>query len=203
MKRRIHIVDTGVANIASLLAAFRRFDCEPELTTAPETVAESPYTVLPGVGAFGAGMEMLESNGLVGPMRDRVAEGRPTLAVCLGMQLLAAGSEENPDVAGLGIIDLEVEKFPDAVRTPQFGWNEVVSSAASELLETGYAYFANSYCVPEAPEGWAAATGEYGGSFVAAMERGAVLACQFHPELSGTWGHELLERWLQRGDSSC
>lgn len=200
MTRRVHIVDTGVANIASLLAAFRRLDCEPELTTEPATVEESPYAVLPGVGAFGPGMAMLESSRLVEPMRDRVLQGRPTLAVCLGMQLLAEGSEENSGVDGLGILEVGVERFPEEVRIPQFGWNEVVAGDECELLETGYAYFANSYCIPEPPEGWAAAKGEYGGPFVAAMERGAVLACQFHPELSGAWGHELLGRWLERGD---
>jgi len=199
----IAIVDTGVANIASLMAAFRRLDRAPELTVSPEAVAESPFVVLPGVGAFGPGMEMLKSNRLVDPMRERVRDGGPTLAVCLGMQLLAEGSEENPEVPGLGIVDSWVEEFSEAVRTPQFGWNEVVAGPDCEVLETGYAYFANSYCVPEAPDGWAAATGEYGGSFIAAMERGPVLACQFHPELSGPWGHGLLERWLKRGDSSC
>jgi len=197
--RRVHIVDTGVANIASLLAAFRRLDCDPELTTQAATVDESPYTVLPGVGAFGPGMEMLESSGLVEPVRERVSAGRPTLAVCLGMQLLSEESEENPDADGLGLFDVGVERFPAEVRIPQFGWNEVVAGADCELLETGYAYFANSYCISEPPEGWAAAMGEYGGSFVAAMERGTVLACQFHPELSGEWGHQLLGRWLERG----
>jgi imidazole glycerol phosphate synthase glutamine amidotransferase subunit len=197
--RRVHIVDTGVANIASLLAAFRRLDCDPELTTQAATVDESPYTVLPGVGAFGPGMEMLESSGLVEPVRERVSAGRPTLAVCLGMQLLSEESEENPDADGLGLFDVGVERFPAEVRIPQFGWNEVVAGADCELLETGYAYFANSYCISGPPEGWAAARGEYGGSFVAAMERGTVLACQFHPELSGEWGHQLLGRWLERG----
>ena len=201
--RTVHIVDTGVANIASLQAAFRRLDAETQLPTDPDALAEAAYAVLPGVGAFGAGMGTLRDADLVGPLRTRLDDLRPVLAICLGMQLLAPSSEETPDVEGLETVEVAVERFPDDVRVPQFGWNEVRADSDGGLLETGYAYFANSYCLPDAPDGWTCARSEYGGDFISAMEHGPVLACQFHPELSGRWGSNLLRRWLERGDDQC
>ncbi|MFB6375447.1 MAG: imidazole glycerol phosphate synthase subunit HisH [Bradymonadaceae bacterium] len=194
--RQVAIVDTGVANIASLEAAFRRHDTDPELTCDPATVADVDYLVLPGVGAFGAGMEMLRENDLVDPVFERIEADRPTLAVCLGLQFLATDSEETADIAGLDLVDVSVERFPPDVRTPQFGWNRVEAAADCRMLTDGYAYFANSYRIADPPDGWAVARSDYGGSFIAAIERGPILACQFHPEISGEWGHHLLARWL-------
>ena len=86
--------------------------------------------------------------------------------------------------------------FTSDVRVPQFGWNEVQPAEDSRLLEGGYAYFANSFRATEAP-GWTVATATHGGRYVAAMERGNVLGCQFHPELSGAYGEALLSRFLE------
>ncbi len=120
------------------------------------------------------------------------------MCICLGLQLLCRDSEESPDVEGLGVIDRTVKRFPDSVRIPQFGWNEVQARNDTSLLSNGYAYFANSYQLPTIPEGWNGAVAEYGGSFVAALEKDQTLACQFHLELSGSWGQTLLERWFHR-----
>ncbi len=209
----VFIVDTGVANIASMLAALRRAGARPRLTTRPDEVAAAEYLVLPGVGAFRAGMEALRRHGLISPLRERLQAGRPTLAVCLGLQFLCQGSEEADGVAGLGIVDGVVERFDGEVRVPQPGWNRLEPAADSRLLEGGYAYFANSYRLRTPPTGWKVAQSDYSGPFVAAMERDGVLACQFHPELSGAFGRELIERWLQpaadstrdvsQGGSSC
>lgn len=198
----VQVVRTGVANIASVLAGLRRLGAEPALTEDPQTVATATAVVLPGVGAFGAGMERLRAAELVGVLRERVAAGQPTLAVCLGLQLLCEQSEESPGVEGLGALPATVRRFPSTVRVPQLGWNEVVPQAEGGLLERGFAYFANSYRLDRAPAGWAWARSEHGGPFVAALERGAVLACQFHPELSGPWGAALLGRWLARAGAA-
>lgn len=199
----VRVVDTGVANVASLLAAFERLGTDAALTGDPADVAEAPHLVLPGVGAFGAGMATLRDRGLVEPLRQRLSRDASTLAVCLGLQLLARQSDESPGAAGLGVVEGRIEAFPPKVRTPQFGWNRVVAGEGCELVETGYAYFANSHRLADAPPGWAVARAEHGGPFVAAMERGRTLACQFHPELSGPWGEALLARWLRRGGRPC
>ena len=189
------VVRTGTANIASVVAGLTRAGASPRVTTDPGDVSSAARVVLPGVGAFGAAMERL---GPLGPVLvDRIRQGRATLAVCVGMQLLCEESEESPGVTGLGLIPARVERFPDSVHVPQLGWNRVVAGPECHLLETGYAYFANSYRIASPPAGWACATAAHGGPFVAAVERGPVLACQFHPELSGAWGLALLRRWVE------
>lgn len=192
----IAVVDTRTANIASMLASLRRIGLDPEITTEARVVREAPRVVLPGVGAFGAGMARLVALDLVDALRERVRAERPLLAVCLGLQLLTAGSEESPGVAGLGIFpELTVGRFVSAPIVPQLGWNLVTPDPGCALLEAGHAYFANSYRLTEAPSGWQAARAHHGEPFVAAIERGPQLACQFHPELSGAWGQALLARW--------
>jgi imidazole glycerol-phosphate synthase subunit HisH len=196
---RVIVVRTGTANLASVLAGLRRAGADPAVSEDIVDIRAAAWLVLPGVGAFGPAMERLAEHNLVAALAERVRAGRPTLAVCLGLQLLAESSAESPGVAGLGILPAPVTRFPDTVRVPQLGWNEVHADSAAVLQTTGYAYFANSYRLVEPPMGWTAAFAEHGGRFVAALERGAVLACQFHPELSGQWGLNLLRRWLQRG----
>lgn len=190
------IVPTGTANLASVAAAFRRLGAAPRLSERPEEIAAASHVMLPGVGAFAAAMARLVERGLDAALRERIAADRPTVAICVGHQLLFAASEESPGVAGLGVVPGEVGRFPENVRVPQFGWNRVEPGEDCLLLEEGWAYFANSYRATEAP-GWAVALAEHGGPFVAAMERGNVIGCQFHPELSGAYGAALLSRFLE------
>jgi len=210
------LVRTGTANVASVRAAFRREGLEPELSEDAGAVRAAERVILPGVGAFGTAMENLARAGLASALRERIAAGRPTLAVCLGLQLLGRSSEESPGVAGLGVLPVSATRFPEGeLRVPHLGWNRVVPDApadvggvgggggGSALLAEGYAYFAHTYRLTEVPDGWAAARCDYGGPFVAALERGPVLACQFHPELSGAYGRRLLRAWLERSAVSC
>jgi imidazole glycerol phosphate synthase glutamine amidotransferase subunit len=170
-------------------------------------VAEADRVVLPGVGTLAAAAEQIRQAGLEEPLADRVRESRPLLAICLGLQLLCDESEESPGFEGLGVVPGRVTRFREGLRVPQLGWNRIVPERGCELLEAGYVYFANSYRLELAPSGFAAATSDYGGSFVAALEQGPVLACQFHPELSGALGLRLIERWLAvsggRGGAAC
>lgn len=192
----VSVVSTGVANVASVLAAFRRLGSEPLEIDTPDAIRSAENLVLPGVGAFAAAMQALQARGLVEPLCERIRKGRPTLAICLGLQLFSAESEESLGVAGLGL-------WPDRVlrlrsqRVPQLGWNRVNAAKDSRYLENGYAYYANSYCLEAEPLGWKASWSNHDGNLIAAVERDGVLACQFHPELSGAWGEDLLRRWLE------
>lgn len=199
----VTVVRTGTANLASVLAALRRVDAAPLLSDAADQVADAPFVVLPGVGSLAAAMESLRRADLVAPLVERVRAGRPTLAICLGLQLFGETSEESPDERGLGVLPMRAERFRGDVRVPHLGWNRVEPDGACELLRPGHAYFANSYRIADPPDGWGIARTDYGGEFVAALERDGVLACQFHPELSGAWGLELIARWLRKGGASC
>lgn len=190
------IVQTGVANTASVEAALHRTGVEPTFIETADEVSELDRVIVPGVGAFGAGMEALRELGAVDALVERIEAGRPTFLVCLGMQLLCASSDESPGVDGLGVVDANIERFPDGVTSPQFGWNTVEPESELAYIDPGYAYFANSYRLVEPPDDWQVATTDHGGRFVAAMEREAVLACQFHPELSGSYGQGIIERWV-------
>lgn len=194
---KVVVVPTGIANLASVLAGLRRAGGDPRLAADAGEVEVAERVLLPGVGAFGPGMARLREGGFDQALAARVAAGRPLLAICLGLQLLCEASEEDPGVAGLGLVAGRVERFTGAVRVPQMGWNRVEPAPACRLLEPGHAYFANSYRLVAPPPGTAAALSDHGGPLVAAFERGPLLACQFHPELSGPWGTALLRRWLE------
>ena len=192
----VAIVNSGVANLASISSAFDTLGASVTVTTDPATVAAASHVILPGVGSFGAGMSALRLTGLDMAVRETVDKGKPLLAVCLGMQMLAEASDESPGVRGLGILPGRFETLPDHVSVPHLGWNYVDVSPDSTLLTGGYAAFANSYCLTKAPDGWEPAWTTHGTRFVSALVRGRALACQFHPELSGNWGLELLDRWV-------
>ena len=192
----VAVLSTGVANVASLFAALRRQGAKPLSVDLPRDVLEANALAIPGVGAFGPAIEQIERLGLRDSLVERFKRGRKTLAICLGMQLTCEWSEEAPATMGLGLIPASVERISTSVRVPQLGWNEVVPGPNCELLEPGHAYFANSYCLRGLDATHAVATSSYAGEFVAAVEVRNWLACQFHPELSGTYGARLLDRWL-------
>ena len=194
------VVRTGVANLASVLAGLARAGARPHVSDDPAEVRAARAVVLPGVGHFTAGVASLKERGLDAAIAERVRENRPLLAVCLGLQLLLEASEEGPEERGLAVIPGVARRFDpkDGLRVPQLGWNRVVPSPDCQLLQPGYAYFANSYRLVEPPGGFAFASANHGGSFIAAVERGPVLACQFHPELSGSWGIDLMTRWVNK-----
>lgn len=184
----VTIIDTGIANTASVSAAFERLGCAPTLTHDPQRIERASLVVLPGVGSFAEGMRSLRASGLDRVLIERVDQGRPLLGICLGLQLLCVASEESPGIEGLGLVDAMVTRFPASARTPQHGWNRVGD---------GHAYFSNSYRLVSIPAGWDGELSDHAGPFVASLRRGNVLACQFHPELSGAWGAALLRSWLE------
>ena len=190
------IVDSGVANLASIAGAFRRLGATVVVSADPAATRAAQRLILPGVGAFGAGMAGLRSRGLDAVIQELVARGTPVLGVCLGMQMLCEASEESPGVPGIGLIAGTCRRLPPNVRIPHLGWNSVNTEPGARFVIDGVAAFANSYALRERPPGWTAASTTHGVPFVAALERGQILACQFHPELSGRYGAALLERWL-------
>lgn len=211
---RVAFAATGVANLASIMAAFRRAGALPFVAGAregadgPEELALADFAIVPGVGSFGSAIGALKAAGMDAAVKDRITRRAPTMGVCAGMQIFFEASEESPGAEGLGIVAGTLRRFPRSLPVPQLGWNKVRPAGASgspnfpsAMVRQGWAYFANSYRLTEVPEGFSASLAEYGESFIAAAERPGLLLCQFHPELSGPWGLELIKRWLKGGSA--
>lgn len=199
MAREVLVLPTGTANVASVLAAFRRLGAAPRIAQEAEALQHAERVVLPGVGTFGAAMLGLRAAGLDRAIATRVRDRLPTMAMCVGLQVLFEESDESPGTTGLSVIEGRVGRFTEHVRVPQFGWNRIEPEPGCRYLEPGFAYFANSYRVQSAP-GCKVARAEHGEPFVAGLELGDLVACQFHPELSGAFGRDLLARWLEGGE---
>jgi imidazole glycerol-phosphate synthase subunit HisH len=202
----VAIVDYGSGNLHSAAKAFERAAAEADssdtilVTSDPETVRRAERIVLPGVGAFADCRRGLDAvPGMVEALTQAVRrDGRPFLGICVGMQMLYHGSEEVPDVPGLGVLPGIVRQLPEAVKRPQIQWNRLDVRGDSTLLtgleEESWVYFVHSYAAE--PDEHTVATCDYGGPMAAVVERGRLSATQFHPEKSGDAGAALLRNWV-------
>src|SRR5436309_9677903 len=195
------IVDSGVANLASITSAFRRLGARVAVTGESAAVRDAPRMVLPGVGAFGAGVGSLRARGLDSVIAAAVMRGTPVLGVCLGMQMLCEGSEESPGVAGLGLVAGTCRRLPEHVRVPHLGWNTVTAESGGTVA-SGVAAFANSYPLrtapppaPPPPPGRAAASGPPGGRVRAAAAGGRPPGVPVPPRAAGGARAGLLGCW--------
>ncbi len=198
------VVDYEMGNVASVLNMLRRIGVtDAVLSRRPEDVARAGRLILPGVGAYDRGMGNLESFGLVEPLRQRaIVDGVPTLGICLGMQLLASGSDEG-ERSGLGWIPGRARRIPAAAErtVPHMGWNYVTAVRDNPLVpldsERRRFYHVHSFhVVPDDPADVLATT-RYGDDLATVIGRGTVLGAQFHPEKSHRFGMDLFERFAR------
>jgi len=199
----LYVVDYGSGNLRSVQKAFEHVGVPVEVGRDPGRIAGAAALVLPGVGAFGAAMAQLEVLGLVGPILSRIEAGVPFLGVCLGLQLLFEGSEEDPGSCGLGVVRGDVRALPSRVKVPHIGWNQAERLRDSDVFDgipdlTAF-YFVHSYAVvPRSPAAVLTMT-DYGGvSFVSSVEVDNVTAVQFHPEKSSTLGLRFYRNFARR-----
>jgi len=195
----IAVLDYGIGNLRSAEMALQRVGGDAHLITDPADAIGATGVVLPGVGAFGRCMEALRATGLDRVALDAVAAATPFLGICVGMQMLYDGSDEDAAVSGLGVLAGKIRLLPDGVKRPQMQWNRldpVVSDSPmlAGLGERPWLYFVHSYA-PELSDD-VVATCEYGGQVVAAAARDRVWATQFHPEKSGPAGLRLLANFV-------
>ena len=195
------VIDYGIGNLHSASKALERAGARVDVSSEPSVIAAADAVLLPGVGAMGRCMESLDSYGLRSTVHDFAASGRPFLGICVGMQMLHDGSDENGGVAGLGLIPGTVRRVTGDVKLPQMQWNIVTSFAGrpSTLLgelEGSWMYFVHSF----APElhGDVVGVCDYGGPVGAIVERGSVMGTQFHPEKSSASGLRLLANFVRR-----
>ena len=197
MKPTPVIIASGGANLASLRFALQRLGCDAPVSEDPALIESASHVILPGVGAARDAMNRLAAAGLV-EIIPRLRQ--PVLGICLGLQLLYTGSDED-DAKCLGIIPGQARRFPASSRlpVPQIGWNEVQKVADTPLLsgldDGGYAYFIHSYALPEGPQTCGVA--EYGGVFSAMVQHDNFFATQFHPERSARFGAAVLANFLR------
>lgn len=211
--QRIHIVDYGVGNLLSVRRAFEHFGAEVTLVGTPAGVAGADRLVLPGVGAFADGMKGLANRGLVEPIHEFAARGRPFLGICLGMQMMFDSSEEFGDHPGLGLIPGRVVAIPPVGidrtphRIPHIGWNALVlpparpgweGSVLADVPFGSFFYFVHSFtAVPQRDE-HRLADCHYDGLVISAMaQREHLLGAQFHPEKSGEVGLRIIRDFLR------
>jgi imidazole glycerol phosphate synthase glutamine amidotransferase subunit len=197
----IGIIDYGMGNLGSVTNACRFLELPFRVIAKPDELEACGAVILPGVGAFGDCMRHLEEHGFVAPIRDWIAADRPFLGICLGLQVLFEGSEESPDVPGLGVLPGTVHRFqlPPEYKVPHIGWSRVGQQAMDCPLFTGiddqtYFYFVHSYRADAALPTTAGVT-EYGTSFTSAVWRGRMFAVQFHPEKSQQAGLQMLRNF--------
>ena len=195
------IIDYRAGNLTSVRNALAAIGAEASVTNDPVVIRAADHVIFPGVGAAKSAMENLASLGLVDTVREAAASGKPFLGICLGMQILFEHSEEDGGVDLLGVLPGKVRRFPDVpgFKVPEIGWNQVrvASSSPSPSSEVAARefYFVHSYYAELGP--YTAGRTEYAGvKFTSMVRKGALLACQFHPEKSGRIGLELLKEFL-------
>lgn len=197
----IAVVDSGRGNLLSVCNALTWLGAEPVICSEPEAIESAERLVLPGVGAFRDGMEILRTRGFVEALDRFRQSGRPVLGVCLGMQFLADLSHEHGLTEGLGWIPGEVRRLETSLRVPHVGWNAVHAQGAADLFagipDGCDFYFTHSFHVQTEDPADVAATCEYGTTVTAALQRGNVAATQFHPEKSQDHGLAVLENFLR------
>jgi imidazole glycerol-phosphate synthase subunit HisH len=198
---RIAVVDYGIGNLRSAEKALQHVDAHAGLTSDVREIETADAVVLPGVGAFGACMRALRASGLEAATKSAATDGRPFLGICVGMQMLFDGSDETPDVTGLGVVPGRVTLLPRTVRLPQMGWNtldvSIGSRLGAHLPDPAWLYFVHSYAPEPEDDGVVAAWCDYGRRFAAAVEIGPLWATQFHPEKSGDVGMRMLRNFVE------
>ena len=199
---KIAIIDYGMGNLHSAAKALEKVGAQVTVTRDPELVHQADKVILPGVGAFGDCMKNLNERGLAPVIHEVIAAGKPFLGICVGLQMLFEGSEEDPGVAGLGIFKGIVRKIAaPGLKIPHMGWNNLEYRTSSSLFQglppAAYVYFVHSYHAVPTDESCITAVSDYGGQVTAAVGQGLVQAVQFHPEKSSAVGLKILANFKE------
>ena len=197
----IAIIDYGAGNLRSVVNAVTRLGYQPTVTSDPAEVLAADVVILPGVGAAGCTVENLKQLGLARAIASYIADDRPFLGICIGLQVLFGQTEEGDNGRCLDIIPGRVKKLPPGRKIPHMGWNQVKQKRAHPIFagiadETNF-YFVHSYYVAPDDESLVIGETDYSIPFCSAIARGNLVAVQFHPEKSGEHGLKLYDNFLK------
>lgn len=202
----IAIVDYGVGNLYSVEKAFAKFSDDVILTQSADVIDKADKVVLPGVGAFGDCMKNFKASGLMDAVMRAVENNKPVMGICVGLQIMFEGSEESPDVKGLGIFKGMVRKInAPGLKIPHMGWNSLTINENTHvdinlfknIRKNPYVYFVHSYHAMPEDKSIILATSVYGEEITAAVGKNNVIATQFHPEKSGDIGLSIIKNFVE------
>lgn len=202
MTAKVVIVDYGMGNLRSVSKAFEKVGAKVTVSDRPKVIARADKLVVPGVGAFRDAMAELKSRRLIGPIKEFVADGKPFLGLCLGLQLIFSRSEEGGSSKGLDLIKGRIVRFRSAkLKIPHMGWNQLSGINGCPLLKgipTGsYMYFVHSYYADPSGKDCVAAWTDYGVRFPSVICSDNIYATQFHPEKSQELGLKILRNFVK------
>lgn len=197
----IAIVDYGAGNLRSVANAIAKLGYQPRITNSPKEVIAAQAVILPGVGAARDTMESLNGLGLADPICQLIADNRPFFGVCIGLQILFSGTEEDGWYECLGVIPGQVRKLPPGLKIPHMGWNQVKQRLAHPIFngipDEANFYFVHSYYAEPEDKSLVAGETEYGIPICSVIARGNLVATQFHPEKSGELGLSLYQNFIK------
>ncbi|SNU99426.1 Imidazole glycerol phosphate synthase subunit HisH 1 [Megamonas hypermegale] len=202
----IAIVDYGVGNLYSVEKAFAKFSDDVILTQSADVIDKADKVVLPGVGAFGDCMKNFKASGLMDAVMRAVENNKPVMGICVGLQIMFEGSEESPDIKGLGIFKGMVRKInAPGLKIPHMGWNSLTINENTHvdinlfknIRKNPYVYFVHSYHAMPEDKFIILATSVYGEEITAAVGKNNVIATQFHPEKSGDIGLSIIKNFVE------
>ncbi len=203
---RVGLLDYGGGNLRSVANALHALEVDPVVVSRPEQLEGLSHLILPGQGEFGDVMAQLTKRDLIGVLKAWLNAGKPYFGICVGYQILFEGSVEAPDVEGLGLIKGRCVRFREEAgkKIPQMGWNMAKPQQPASHFWDGlgsepYFYFVHSYYPVPEDDSWRTSRTDYAGEeFASSVEKGRILACQFHPEKSQDAGLQLIRNFLNQ-----
>ena len=197
----IAIIDYGAGNLRSVANAIAKLGYQPKITSCPSDLLNAQAVILPGVGAAADTMGNLRRLGLVDPLCQLIGEGHPFFGICIGLQILFTGTEEDGGHECLGIIPGRVRKLPSGLKIPHMGWNQVKQRISHPVFDgipdKANFYFVHSYYAEPDDKSLIAGETEYGIPLCSVIAEGNLVATQFHPEKSGEVGLKLYDNFIR------